>query len=46
VGLLGRDGSEDEKLEEIGKGCFISHKGERNRGGKCGKSTGCTIKEE
>lgn len=26
--------SEDEKLEERGEECFISHKGEENRGGK------------
>lgn len=43
VGLWERCGSEDEKLEEIGERCFMSHKGNRNRGGKSGKSTRCTI---
>lgn len=39
VGLWERCGSEDEKLEEMGEGCFMSHKGKENRGGKSGKST-------
>lgn len=34
MGLLGRCVSEDEKLEEMGDGCFMSHKGEGNREGK------------
>ncbi len=43
VGLWERCGSEDEKLEEMGEGCFMSRKGEGSSGGKSGKSTGCTI---
>lgn len=43
VGLWERCGGEDEKVEEMGEGCFMSRKGERNRGGKSGKSTGCII---
>lgn len=34
MGLLGRCVSEDENLEEMGDGCFMSHKGEGNREGK------------
>lgn len=43
VGLWERCGSEDEKLEEMGEGCFISHRGVENRGGESGKSPGCTV---
>lgn len=42
VGLWERCESEDEKLKEMGEGCFMSHKGERNRGEQSGKSAGCT----
>ena len=42
MGFLELVGSEDEKLEEIGEGCFISHKRKGNRGGKSCTSTGCT----
>lgn len=38
VGLWERCGSEDEKLEEMGEGCFMSRKGKGNRRGKSGKS--------
>lgn len=34
VGLWERFQSEDEKLEEMGEGCFMSRKGEGNRGGE------------
>lgn len=43
VGLWGKCRSEDEKLQEMGEGCFMSHKGDGNRGGKSGKSTGSAI---
>lgn len=42
VGLRERCRSEDEKLEEMGEGCFMSRKGEGNRGEESGKSAGCT----
>lgn len=43
VGLGERCSSEDGKVEEMGEGCFMSHKGEKKRGGTSGKSTGCII---
>lgn len=42
MGFLELGGSEDEKLEEIGEGCFISHKREENGGGKSCTSSRCT----
>lgn len=43
MGLWERCGSEDEKLEEMGEGCFMSRKGKGNRGEQSGKSTSSTI---
>lgn len=43
MGFLERYGSEDENLDEMGEGCFISRRGEGNRGMKRGRSPGCAI---